>query len=286
MIDRINRLTPFTQVVALILLGGVTFVLINIISIFIITSLYPDIPTNDIGILYEKFPVQFMFLYYVPFQVGFLLTPGLIYYSISTTQLTPFFKTHPFKWVLWSFLLFVSVFFLLPFFQLLNESITKYLGVYDVLIKEKQFSDEQLIRLIGDKASVLAYITALILIGVVTGIAEEFAFRRFLFRHMLVHTNKFWLSVIGSAFVFALLHFNYIQFIPLMAFGIALALMYHASGSIWPGIIVHALNNALNVYWLRNDNFPDWLEFVDPKITIPSTLLLMGLIWVKYLKKQ
>jgi membrane protease YdiL (CAAX protease family) len=71
-----------------------------------------------------------------------------------------------------------------------------------------------------------------------------------------------------------------------MAFGIALAMMYHVSRSIWPGVVVHSCNNMLNVYWLRNENFPEWMESVDPKITIPSTLLLMGLIWVKYLKKQ
>jgi membrane protease YdiL (CAAX protease family) len=175
---------------------------------------------------------------------------------------------------------------LLPFFSLLNESITQYLGVYETLFQEKQLGDEQLSRLIGENASSLAYILGLVFIGVLTGFAEELAFRRFLFRHMLTHTNRLWLSVIGSAFIFALLHFNYIQFIPLMAFGIALAMMYQVSGSIWPGVIVHACNNILNVYWLRNNNFPEWMETIDPKITIPSTFLLMGLIWFKYLKRQ
>lgn len=284
--DRINSLSPFTQIIALILVGGITFVLLSIISTLIVTSVYPEIPTNNFGILYEKYPVQFMFLYYLPFQLGFLFTPGIIYYLITRNQTSSYFQFRSFKWVIWSFLFFLAVFLLLPFFNLLNESITQYLGVYEVLLREKQFGDEQLVRLIGENASILAYGTGLVLIGAVTGIAEELAFRRFLFRHMLVHTNKLWLSVLGSAFVFALLHFNYIQFIPLMAFGIALALMYQVSGSIWPGIVVHTLNNVLNVYWLRNDNFPEWMESVDPKITIPSTLLLMGLIWVKYLRKQ
>jgi membrane protease YdiL (CAAX protease family) len=284
--DRINSLSPFTQVIALILIGGISFVLISIISTLVITSIYTEIPTNDLSILYEKYPVQFMFLYYLPFQLGFLFIPGLIYFLITRNQLSAFFQVKSYKWVVWSFLLFLCVFLLLPFFNLLNESITEYLGVYEALIKEKQFSDQQLTRLIGENSSFLAYGTAIIIIGIVTGIAEELAFRRFLFRHMLVSTNKFWLSVIGSAFVFALLHFNYIQFIPLMAFGVALALMYHASGSIWPGIAVHSLNNILNVYWLRNDNFPEWMESIDPKITIPSTLLLMGLIWYKYFRKQ
>lgn len=284
--DRINSLTPFTQIIVFILIGGISFVLISIISTLVVTAVYPEISTNNLDVLYDNYPVQFMFLYFLPFQIGFLLTPGLIYFLITRNQHSIFFQNRSIKWVAWSLLLFLSVFLLLPFFELINESITQYLGVYEVLVQEKQFSDAQLIRLIGKNASIEAYIIAIVVIGVVTGIAEEFAFRRFLFRHMLVHTNKLWLSVIGSAFVFALLHFNYIQFIPLMAFGIALALMYHVSGSIWPGVVVHSLNNVLNVYWLRNENFPDWMESVHSEITIPSTLLLMGLIWVKYLKKQ
>lgn len=284
--DRINSLTPFTQIIALILMGGIAFVLLSIVINLIIAALYPEIPANDLSAVYSKFPVQFMFLFYLPFQVGFLLTPGLIYYYISKGQKNLHFQTRSLKWTVWSILFFLGIFLLLPFFESINESITQYLGIYEILVHDKQFADDQLVRMIGKNASNLAYFTAIFTIGIVTGIAEELAFRRFLFRHMLVHTNKLWLSVIGSAFVFALLHFNYIQFIPLMAFGIALALMYHVSGSIWPGIVVHSLNNILNVYWLRNNNFPEWMQSVDPKITIPSTLLLMGLIWVKYLRKQ
>ena len=284
--DRINHLSPFAQVIALILVGGLSFVVLSIISTLVVTTLYPEIPTDNIGILYDKYPIQFMFLYYLPFQLGFLMTPGLIYFVITREKEPAIFGNYSFKWLIWSFLLFFCVFLLLPFFSLLNEAITQYLGVYEVLFQEKQLGDEQLSRLIGENASVLAYVSGLIFIGLITGFAEELAFRRFLFRHMLVHTNKLWLSILGSAFIFALLHFNYIQFVPLMAFGIALAMMYHVSGSIWPGVIVHACNNMLNVYWLRNENFPEWMESVDPKITIPSTLLLMGLIWVKYLKKQ
>lgn len=284
--DRINHLSPFAQVIALILVGGILFVVLSIISTLVVTTLYPEIPTDNIGILYDKYPIQFMFLYYLPFQLGFLMTPGLIYFVITRETEPAIFGNYSFKWLIWSFLLFFCVFLLLPFFSLLNEAITQYLGVYEVLFQEKQLGDEQLSRLIGENASVLAYVSGLIFIGLITGFAEELAFRRFLFRHMLVHTNKLWLSILGSAFIFALLHFNYIQFIPLMAFGIALAMMYHVSRSIWPGVVVHSCNNMLNVYWLRNENFPEWMESVDPKITIPSTLLLMGLIWVKYLKKQ
>src|SRR5690554_7401774 len=102
-----------------------------------------------------------------------------------------------------------------------------------------------------------SFIIAVLIIGVITGIAEELAFRRFLFHHILKNNKKVMPCILISAVVFAVLHFNYIQIIPLLVFGVALGLMYYVSGSIIPGIVVHALNNILNVYWLSEDTFPD-----------------------------
>src|SRR5690554_310670 len=130
-----------------------------------------------------------------------------------------------------------------------------------------------------------SFIIAVLIIGVITGIAEELAFRRFLFHHILKNNKKVMPSILISAVVFAVLHFNYIQIIPLLVFGVALGLMYYVSGSIIPGIVVHALNNILNVYWLSEDTFPTWMMEIDLKITIPSTLLLMGLIFYSIRKK-
>ncbi|MEX2483955.1 MAG: CPBP family intramembrane glutamic endopeptidase [Brumimicrobium sp.] len=283
--ERLKQLSPFAQVIVLILIGAVSFIVISILSTLIVQALYPSMPGDDLSLLYKNYPVQFMFMYYLPFQAGFLLTPGLLYFSLTKSGKSIHFKQEKSTWFIWAFLLFAAVFFTLPFFSFLNEEITKYLGVFEELWNLKQLSDNQLIILFGENASFSAFLSAIVFVGILTGIAEEFAFRRFLFRHMLVTTNKFWLSVIGSAFIFALLHFNYIQFIPLLVFGIALALMYHATGSILPGIIVHTLNNVLNVYWLRNDNFPYWMESMEPLLVTPFAFILILLVWYRYFKK-
>lgn len=281
--DRFNSYSPFLQVIILVLIGAVTFVLLSMIVSLILTGFYPDIPSDNIVLLSEKFPIQFMAMYFLPFQLGFLLTPGIIYFYISKrgSKEKISFNNNWIKGVLWSFALFISVFFLLPFISEINNWITKSFGVYDQLVENKLVSDEQLKRLIGEGASTEAYIFGLLSIGVITGIAEEFFFRGILFGHIKKYTNRLDLSVFGSALIFALLHFNYLQFLPLIAFGITLALMYHITKSIIPGIIMHTLNNILNVYWLRNDIFPSWMDEVWIEITIPSTLLLMGLIYIK-----
>ena len=281
--EKFNTFSSFLQASLLFIIGAVAFVIISMITSIIIGVLYPELPPGNINIQLNSYPVQFMFIHFLPFQLGFLLTPGLIYMKLSKSS-EQIVSKPKIKFIVWSFLLFICAFFLLPFLSQINLEVTKIFGVYEELMVEKESSDQQLTQLVGGVGSQSFYV-ALVLIGIVTGIAEELAFRRFLFHHMLKNTNKIGLSIISSSFVFALLHFNYIQILPLFSFGIALGLMYYVSGSIVPGIIVHALNNILNVYWLATDSFPNWMMEIDLKTTIPSTLLLMGLI-LFYIKRK
>jgi hypothetical protein len=281
--ERFNSISPFLQAISLFLIGAVAFSVISMISSVVIGMLYPNLPSGDLATQLHSFPVQYMFIHFLPFQLGFLLTPGLVYMHLSNDSERSVRKIK-LKFIIWSLLLFIAAFFLLPFFGEINLEIVKFLGFHEELITQKESADKQLAQLIGPFGSQSFYVGMLI-IGLVTGIAEEFAFRRFLLHHMLLNTNKVALSIFSSAFIFALLHFNYIQMLPLFSFGIVLGLMYYVSGSIIPGIVAHALNNALNVYWLATDSFPEWMMEIDLKTTIPSTLLLMGLT-IFYLKRK
>lgn len=280
--EKFNSLSPFLQASLLYILGAISFIVISMFSSVIVSALYPEMPTNNMNIQLQSFPVQYMFIHFLPFQLGFLLTPGLLYLRLSQST-EKVVKKGKLSFVVWAMLLFTTAFFLLPFLAEINLSIAKFLGLHEELIIQKEQSDQQLAQLVGVLGSQSFY-TAILTIGLVTGIAEELAFRRFLFHHVLLNTKKVGLSIFISAGIFALLHFNYIQIIPLFAFGIVLGLMYYVSGSILPGVIAHALNNSLNIYWLATDSFPQWMMEIDYKTTIPSTLLLMGLI-IYYFKK-
>jgi membrane protease YdiL (CAAX protease family) len=281
--DRFQNFSPFGQLVVLILMGAVSFFVLSILVVSVCSVLYPEMPLNDVQILQEKYPVQFMMMNFFPFQTGFMLIPGLVflYWGPKNIEL----KRWSVKGTIWSILLFISVLLLLPFLSEINNWITVKLGMYDALEQQKIASDDQLSRLLGE-TSEMSFFIGVLTIGLLTGIAEELAFRRLLMGHMLSTTNQFWLSLIGSSFIFALLHFNYLQFIPLFMFGIALGLIFYYSGSVWLGAILHALNNIVNVWWLSTDSFPKWMETVMPEITIPSTLLLMGLIYYKFFRKR
>lgn len=281
--DRFNGLQPFMQLVVLILIGAVAFIFLSITIASVVSAIYPDMPVNNMAIQQDKYPVQFMMMYYFPFQVGFLLVPGLLF--LCWCRESQLFKKPSVSGSLWSILLFISVFLLLPFLSEINNWITEYFGLHGELMRQKLRADAQMQQLLGSTNEV-SFVMGLIIIGLITGVAEELAFRRLLFSHMLSYTKQFWLSLIGSSFVFAILHFNYLQFIPLMTFGIALGLIYYYSGSIWLGAGLHALNNVINLWWLSTDSFPSWMETVDLKLTIPSTLLLMGLLYYQFFRKR
>jgi membrane protease YdiL (CAAX protease family) len=93
---------------------------------------------------------------------------------------------------------------------------------------------------------------------VVAPIAEEFFFRRVLqgwfegleakASHRAGRTPTGRLPVAASALVFALAHLEHgLGWIPLVFFGLAVGWLARQRGSLFPGIVVHALFNAVSV---------------------------------------
>ena len=280
MLQKIKTLSPFIQVVVLFLIGLISFVVISILATVLVTSIYPNVSAEHTEELQNNYPSLYMLIFFAPFQLGVLLIPSLIYwFCLRANKLSPRIN---FKTLSWSVLLFIVIVLLLPFFSEINHIFTRLFGVYDTLEAQKIASDKVLTQLVSFSNS--SYLVGLLIIGIITGISEEFAFRGFLQHHIFHHTNRLDLAILGSALIFALLHFNYFQFLPLFIFGVVLAMIFHVTKSVWLGTFFHAGNNMLNVYWLRNDNFPNFLEEHSLIITIPSALVLMGLLY--YNKKK
>ncbi len=77
---------------------------------------------------------------------------------------------------------------------------------------------------------------------VLAPLAEEIVFRGFLFRNLRDSLGK-GLAMMLSGFAFAAVHFEPTLLLPLTALGVALALLYEWSGSLYVPIAVHALWN-------------------------------------------
>ena len=77
----------------------------------------------------------------------------------------------------------------------------------------------------------------------VAPLCEEVFFRGFLFGGLLERMS-FWPAALVSAFLFGLAHGDVGSFVVLFVFGLVLAFVRWRVGSIWPGIVIHAANNA------------------------------------------
>jgi membrane protease YdiL (CAAX protease family) len=95
----------------------------------------------------------------------------------------------------------------------------------------------------ADQSTALAVITGLFVV-VVAPPVEEFFFRGFLYQSL---RNR--VGVLGAAalsgLVFGAIHFKPAFLVPLAILGMVLALLFQKTNSLWPCILVHALNNAL-----------------------------------------
>ncbi len=83
-------------------------------------------------------------------------------------------------------------------------------------------------------------------VAVVIGapLGEELIFRAFLYRALKQHTRVLVAAVI-SGVIFSLVHMSPAAFLPYMTLGIAFALVFEWTGSLWASIILHGLWNAV-----------------------------------------
>lgn len=126
-------------------------------------------------------------------------------------------------------------------FKWMAAAVGAYLGfalAYSVLILEPEQED------IAESFGPVPVQILLIVFG--AAIAEEVCFRGMLFGGLRERLPK-WAAALIAATFFGLLHaFTGISAVPpLIAFGFVLCLLYEKTGSIVPGMLLHALNNSV-----------------------------------------
>ena len=91
-----------------------------------------------------------------------------------------------------------------------------------------------------------AFFWILIFYTVIPPIFEELAFRGFLFNQLSIIAN--WkVTVLATAFLFALVHFSFVSFLWIFPFGIVLGYLRHRYNTLWLGMIIHFIHNLLVV---------------------------------------
>ena len=86
-----------------------------------------------------------------------------------------------------------------------------------------------------------------LVIGILVPVAEEVVFRGGILRVLLAlfSRNMHWIAIVISALIFGAVHMNLAQGIHAFVIGLLLGWMYYRTRSIFPGIVLHWINNSV-----------------------------------------
>ena len=124
---------------------------------------------------------------------------------------------------------------------IVNNGITGLVPMPDFLIEI--FKDALQINIWGFITIVLA-----------ASILEEILFRGIVLEGLLRNYNPF-KAILWSSLFFGIFHMNPWQFVAAFFIGMAIGYLYWKTGSIWVGILMHAINNGIAFYLMAT--YPD-----------------------------
>lgn len=96
--------------------------------------------------------------------------------------------------------------------------------------------------LLGQEAAARA--AAFLVTVTVIPLTEELFFRGLVFGALRTKIG-FWAAAAASSLLFGAVHMSLVAMLPLAVIGFALAWLYERTGSIWPGVMMHALQNSV-----------------------------------------
>lgn len=133
--------------------------------------------------------------------------------------------------------------------------------------------EEKLLEQLGVENSTLLLLLSAALTCVVAPIGEEFLFRGFIFT-ALRNWRGVWPAALITGTLFGAVHAGSapaVDLVPLGVLGVGLCLLYRATGSLYPCIAVHCVNNSIAFGSLEN-----W-SWQIPVLLAASLLLLTAL---------
>ena len=173
-----------------------------------------------------------------------------------------------------------------------NESIhlpASWSGLESVL-RDSENAAQAMVQQIMGGSTVWDLIAAILIVGVLTGIAEELFFRGALQRLLQSKFGNKHLAIWSAAFIFSAVHLQFFGFFPRLLMGAYFGYLVVWSGSLRISMFAHELNNSLVVlnFWLvnRNLNFGTDLNHLGDGNTAGSIIICIislaasaGVIW-------
>ena len=164
-----------------------------------------------------------------------------------------------------------------------NDTITfpENLKGLETTMREWENNSREFANTILSTTSVGGLISGILIVGCLTGLAEELFFRAGVQR-MLNEVMPAHVSVWIAALIFSAMHFQFFGFFPRLLLGAFFGYLYIWSGSIWTSAFAHAFNNSMVVItaWLTANGkiAADFEQFGVTESGIPWGAIISGIL--------
>ena len=190
--------------------------------------------------------------------VGFMLPPVLY---VLLVKEKPFnylgFKKIP----IWSLLGIVAMFAIIPFLSMVSEwndgiVFPESLRALEEKLRGTQEISEKIIKMFISQGSLFS---SLVIIAALAAVSEELLFRSVIQKAFVKVIGNPHLAIVVTAIIFSAFHMDFFGFFPRAILGLMLGYMFYFSGSIFPSMLMHFVNNATIVvlYYMNTRGFSD-----------------------------
>lgn len=249
-----NQFSPPMQLLIFIVVFALIFALGNLIGAGIVIAIYGLNVVMDIAHLNFTNPQTTGALYILQVTtttIPIFAAPVVFAYWVvknPADYLKPAFR---FPWTL----LVVAFFIMLissPLIELLSNInqqlvLPKALSGLEKWMKDSEESARRVTMAILQMHTIWDVLKNVFLIGFLTAVAEEFMFRGGLQTIMLRWTKNTHVAIWVTAALFSAFHMEFYGFLPRLLLGAIFGYFVAWSGSIWPAVWGHFLNNATAV---------------------------------------
>ena len=215
-----------------------------------------------------------------------LLTPIIFSYLIVKQDPTSYLKTHfHFSWLLMAAALLT---------MLLAIPLIEYLGIFNqhLDLPKWMVEDEETLSRANDAMMQMNnfadMIFNLLFIGLLTALVEEVLFRGCMQTIFINWMKNPHVAIWTTAILFSAFHMEFSGFIPRLLLGLIFGYFTYWSGSVWPAIMAHFVNNGTIVVWnylyqqkfvSQDPNVPQMFNNTGYLISFALTVVFLFIYW-------
>ncbi|WP_372976760.1 lysostaphin resistance A-like protein [Mucilaginibacter sp.] len=286
-------MSPGLQFLLFVVVFTAIFIIGNLLGIAIITVVYGLNMVMEIAQLNFTNPQSIPALYIlqvVTTTIPIFLAPVIFGYWVARDPAEYIKPTIRIPWMLFVVAFFVMLISspLIEFLSNINQQMVlpEWLGGLERWMKESEESARRMTAVLLNMQTLWDCIKNVLLIGLLTAIAEEFLFRGGMQTIMQKWTKNTHVAIWVTAAIFSAFHMEFYGFLPRLLLGALFGYFVAWSGSIWPAVWGHFLNNgsAVVITYLYQKRYiklnPDdtnvfsWWQYIFSLIIIIILLLV------------